>query len=303
MLGYNGLDDRVSQVSTTLGLSTTTRYVYDPDGRVIGEYGASATDVKAEYLWQSAEVGAGGIFGGDDGTGGYAPIGVATAPLGGTAALYWVHSNHLGVPLATTDASGAPVTPSGYTQLAYPGQMKTLPDLWYNRHRDFDPTTGRYVQADPIGLAGGENPYSYAGGNALKYVDPEGLEGVGWWNSGPILNAQGARDGKSLSEMIGATRDFQRNYNDMRNANTIGADKYFHCKANCAASKRGSNGASIACSISNLREITDQRLKGDARSASLADQFANRYGRDNSNQGSCSSACQKFRPPGLPARY
>jgi RHS repeat-associated protein len=47
---------------------------------------------------------------------------------------------------------GNAVTPSGYTQLAYPGQMKTLPDLWYNRHRDFDPTTGRYVQADPIGL-------------------------------------------------------------------------------------------------------------------------------------------------------
>jgi YD repeat-containing protein len=123
MLDYNGLDDRVSQVSTTLGLSTTTRYVYDPDGRVIGEYGATATDVKAEYLWQSAEVGAGGIFGGDDGTGGYAPIGVATAPLGGVAALYWVHSNHLGVPLATTDAGGNAVTPSGYTQLAYPGQM------------------------------------------------------------------------------------------------------------------------------------------------------------------------------------
>jgi RHS repeat-associated protein len=115
-----------------------------------------------------------GIFGGDDGTGGYAPIGVATAPLGGTAALYWVHSNHLGVPLATTDAGGNAVTPGGYTQLAYPGQMKTLPDLWYNRHRDFDPSTGRYVQADPIGLAGGDNPYSYADGNALKYVDPSG---------------------------------------------------------------------------------------------------------------------------------
>ncbi|MEN9855024.1 MAG: hypothetical protein RLZZ157_150 [Pseudomonadota bacterium] len=45
---------------------------------------------------------------------------------------------------------------------------------YYNRHRDYDPTTGRYLQADPIGLAGDENPYAYARGNALRYVDPSG---------------------------------------------------------------------------------------------------------------------------------
>jgi YD repeat-containing protein len=47
---YNGLDDRVA---TTTG-GTTRRYVYDADGRILGEYGASAADVKAEYLWLSA---------------------------------------------------------------------------------------------------------------------------------------------------------------------------------------------------------------------------------------------------------
>jgi hypothetical protein len=44
--------------------------MYDADGRVLGEYGASATDVKAEYIWLLPEAGDAGSFGGDDGTGG-----------------------------------------------------------------------------------------------------------------------------------------------------------------------------------------------------------------------------------------
>ncbi len=42
-------------------------------------------------------------------------------------------------------------------------------------HRFYDPSTGRYITADPIGLAGGINLYAYVGGNPVNLVDPEGL--------------------------------------------------------------------------------------------------------------------------------
>jgi uncharacterized protein RhaS with RHS repeats len=41
-------------------------------------------------------------------------------------------------------------------------------------HRFYDPDTGRYISADPIGLDGGINLYTYADGNPVNWIDPTG---------------------------------------------------------------------------------------------------------------------------------
>ena len=47
--------------------------------------------------------------------------------------------------------------------------------LYFNRARYYDPQIGRFISEDPIGLAGGVNPYAYAANDPVNYRDPGGL--------------------------------------------------------------------------------------------------------------------------------
>lgn len=132
--------------------------------------------------------------------------------------LYYVHADRQGTPRALSDETGdvkwlATYTPFGQAEvtedpdgngqdvvlnLRFPGQYYDAETgLHYNYFRDYDPSTGRYIQSDPIGLDGGLNTYLYGNANPLRYVDPTGETPAyaargAWWvgsRAGAAFNA------------------------------------------------------------------------------------------------------------------
>ena len=71
----------------------------------------------------------------------------------------------------------APVSTSGYVfHLRFAGQYyDPETGLHYNLQRYYDPTVGRYVTSDPLGLSAGINTYAYVGSNPMRLIDPLGL--------------------------------------------------------------------------------------------------------------------------------
>ncbi|XP_064221613.1 serum amyloid A-1 protein isoform X1 [Aotus nancymaae] len=98
-----------------------------------------------------------------------------------------------------------------------------------------------------------------------------------------------------IGEAFGGARDMWRAYSDMREANYINADKYFHARGNYDAAQRGPGGAWAAKVISDAREDI-QKLLGHGAEDSLADQAANEWGRSGKDPN-------HFRPDGLPEKY
>ena len=97
----------------------------------------------------------------------------------GTTVWRWDQGEPFGndVPNENPSGLGTLVVP-----LRFPGQyFDRETSLAYNVFRDYDPTIGRYVRSDPIGLVAGLNPYLYVRGSPLTHVDPLGLETVTGW--------------------------------------------------------------------------------------------------------------------------
>ncbi len=111
--------------------------------------------------------------------------------------VYYFHNDHHGTPQVMTDQTGRIVWKAEYepfgkevvdedpdgdgmsveNNLRFPGQyFDAETGLHYNYHRDYDPWTGRYLEADPIGIQDGINHlYIYVSNNPILLVDQYGL--------------------------------------------------------------------------------------------------------------------------------
>lgn len=65
--------------------------------------------------------------------------------------------------------------------------------------------SARYIEVDPIGLAGGINPYTYADGNPLTNVDPNGLTSIVFVPSKGVLTVDPEIQGRQPYNMPAST--------------------------------------------------------------------------------------------------
>ena len=80
---------------------------------------------------------------------------------------------------ARYDAWGNRIAGTGAVPLyGYTGREPDDTGLIYYRARFYDPTIGRFIQRDPIGLQAGLNLYAYVGNNPINFTDPLGLTRV-----------------------------------------------------------------------------------------------------------------------------
>ncbi len=100
--------------------------------------------------------------------------------------IYYMVNDHLGTPQLLLDATQQVVwsvdqSPFGEVKtegtveqpLRFPGQYADAESGYsYNYFRDYDPTLGRYIESDPIGLEGGVNTFGYVGGGLLLVLIP-----------------------------------------------------------------------------------------------------------------------------------
>jgi RHS repeat-associated protein len=147
-------------------LGVTLHSVFDSDGRRIAEYNEATGALVREYVWL-----------------GWSPVAVIE---GGVVS--FVRTDHIGRPVFATNAAGTKVWTASYLPFGgvrtttgtpptarFPGQwFQSESGLHQNWMRDYDPTTGRYLQADPLGLVDGASVYGYAGQNPGRYADPTG---------------------------------------------------------------------------------------------------------------------------------
>ncbi len=193
---YNGIGERVHRT----GVFGTAASIYDQMGHWIGDYDASGQPIQ-QVIWL------------DD-----LPVGLLVG-AGAAQKLYYIEADALGTPRVVIDPDrniaawrwdlageafgdalpNEDVDGDGVAlvfDMRFQGQrFDSATGLNYNYMRDYDSSTGRYVESDPIGLAGGVSTFGYASGRPMNLIDRYGMDGTcpvapsynpSFWNSGNI---------------------------------------------------------------------------------------------------------------------
>jgi RHS repeat-associated protein len=219
---YNALGQMIEK---STGASTVL--VYDETGHLLGEYTGAGTLIQ-ETVWL-----------------GDLPVATLRPNGSGGININYIHSDQLGAPRTITRPSDNAILwrwdadPFGTAlpnqnpqslgtfvyNLRFPGQYyQAETGLNYNYVRDYDQSSGRYIESDPIGLGAGVNTYAYTRGNPISLRDPSGKDplvvigaiigGVagavqaansgGGWNEGNALNIlTGAATGAAVGALAG----------------------------------------------------------------------------------------------------
>lgn len=173
---YNGRGEQVRKWA-----GTTNRYtLFDESGRWLGDYDDNGVALQ-QAIWL------------DD-----LPVGLLQG-ASTSQKLHYVEPDHLGTPRVVIDpvsdeavwkwelrgeafGDTAPnQNPDGdgvdfMFDMRYPGQRyDSATGMNYNYFRDYDFSSGRYAQSDPVGLIGGLTTYGYVGGMPLNHHDKYGL--------------------------------------------------------------------------------------------------------------------------------
>jgi RHS repeat-associated protein len=265
---YDGKGRRA--IKRANGGATVTVFHYDLSDRLIAETDGQGT-LKVEYVYLEGR-----------------PL-AQIRHTGSSETAYYYHDDHLGTPKMMTDSTGAVVwrvetdpfgneigTPIKTVEnnLRFPGQyFDSETGLHQNYFRDYDPKTGRYIEPDPIGLAGGMNPYAYVGANPVRFSDPLGL-----WRSPWTIFDDAFKD----QILIFPDRNLWHNRE---------GDAYRHCLASCMMSRENSTFESRLFGWAN--EKRGDWFHNQERGEREMDDFNNAYGRQCAQESKSTTDCQQ----------